>query len=98
VAAALAACGDDAPQGWTVAQAESVTTIRGLPVRVLSCRGVGEGEAGGDGVRYDRLRCEAGARRPGESFDTVGVLYEIRPTDDGHVLERVRFIGGPGIP
>ena len=46
--------------------------------------------------RYRRLSCVAGAR--GERFDTVAVLFDVRPTsDDDHELENVQFIGGPGI-
>jgi hypothetical protein len=50
-------------------------------------------------TRYRRRRCVAGARLPGERFDTVTVLLDVRPTsDDDHELETVRFVGGPGIP
>jgi hypothetical protein len=64
------------------------------------CRGIG---AGGD-ERFERFRCTAGARRPGESIDTVAVFYELVPeaaysgTESAHRLERVSFVGGPGIP
>jgi hypothetical protein len=85
--------------GWTVDRAESITNIRGMTVRVLQCRGLGTA-AGEKGVRrYQRFVCEAGARRVGESYDTVGVFYEIRVrASGGYALENVRFIGGPGIP
>jgi hypothetical protein len=92
--AIMVGCGSGAREGWTVERAESVTTIRGMNVHVLRCRPLGPGED----MRYKRFACEAGARRPGEAYDTVGILYQIRVEDDGYVLERVRFIGGPGIP
>jgi hypothetical protein len=39
-----------------------------------------------------------GARRPGESYDTVGVYYEIRLRGSGgYVLENVRLLG-PSVP
>jgi hypothetical protein len=96
---ALAACGGEEP-AWSVRQAESITLVRGTPVRQPECRGVGVGRNG----RYGRFTCTAGARRPGEVTDTVAVLYELVPRGnyDGprsdHDLENVRFIGGPGIP
>jgi hypothetical protein len=97
-AIALAACGDE-DRGWTVGRAESVTSIRGLPVRVRECRGVGEASGEGAARRYERFRCLAGARLPGERIDTVAVLYEIRPKGGSdYELQRVRFTGGPGIP
>jgi hypothetical protein len=97
VATALG-CGED-DHGWTVAEAESVTEVRGLPVRVRQCRGLGEATRDGATPRYDRFRCLAGARLEGERFDTVAVRYEIRPADGSdYELQRVEFIGGPGIP
>ena len=69
--------------------------MRGLPVRVRSCRGIGRA----NGRRYTRLACAAGARLPGEDFDTVAVTFEVVPRrDEGYVLENVHFFGGPGIP
>jgi hypothetical protein len=98
VATGLAACGGD-DGGWTVAQAESITSVRGLPVSVRHCRGIGAGRRDGERRRYERLRCVAGARLRGERFDSVAVLYVIHPVGDSdYELERVRFVGGPGIP
>jgi hypothetical protein len=99
LAAAVLGCADTQRREtrWTVDRAESVTTIRGMGVRVLNCRGLGqpdEREAG----RYRRFACVAGARRKGESYDTVAIRYVIRVRPaDGYVLENVRF-SGPGVP
>jgi hypothetical protein len=94
-------CAEDSERdGWTTPQAESITVIRGLPVRVRHCRGIGRRE----GRRYRRFDCLAGARLRGESFDTVAVVYELRPSSrfhgahSGYTLKYVRFVGGPGIP
>jgi hypothetical protein len=96
---ALGACGGEDRSSWTVRQAESVTEVRGLPVRVRQCRGLGEVSRDGPERRYERFRCLAGARLEGERFDTVAVRYVIRPTSDSeYELQNVRFIGGPGIP
>jgi hypothetical protein len=85
--------------GWTVEQAESITAIRGLSVRVASCRGLGQAESHGNVLRYARFACSAGARARGQPFDTVAVLYEVHVRDDSaHELQAVRFVGGPGIP
>jgi hypothetical protein len=98
VASALPGCGG-ADSAWTVAQAEAIDSVRGLPVRVRECRGRGEPLGDGGRARYQRLSCVAGARLPGERFDTVAVLFDVRPgSDDDHELENVRFVGGPGIP
>jgi hypothetical protein len=98
VATGLAACGGD-DGGWTVAQAESITSVRGLSVSVRQCRGVDAGRRDGNTLRYERLRCLAGARLRGEKFDSVAVRYVIHPLGDSdYELERVRFVGGPGIP
>jgi hypothetical protein len=86
--------------GWTVRQAESIRVIRGTPVNVRGCRGVGSAGSG----RFERFACVAGARAPGDSRDTVAVLYELRalgPYDGArprYALVNVRFVGGPGIP
>jgi hypothetical protein len=98
VASALPGCGAG-DTAWTVAQAEAIDSVRGLPVRVRECHGRGERLGDGGRARYRRLSCVAGARLPGERFDTVAVLFDVRPTsDDEHELEKVRFVGGPGIP
>jgi hypothetical protein len=65
-----------------------------MNVNVLRCKALDQGEH----MHHRRFACEAGARRPGEAYDTVGILYEIRVHNDGYELENVRFIGGPGIP
>jgi hypothetical protein len=95
----LAACGGDQP-AWSVLEAESIAIVRGTPVRNVECSGerpVGDG-------RYRRFACSAGARRHGETLDTVAVLYDLVPRGEfqgpgsDHELENVRFVGGPGIP
>ena len=98
IASTSPGCGAE-NNAWTVARAEAIDSVRGLPVRVRERRGRGErlGERGR--ARYRRLSCVAGARLPGERFDTVAVLFDVRPTgDDDHKLENVQFVGGPGIP
>jgi hypothetical protein len=98
MATASPGCGDG-DNAWTVARAEAINSVRGLPVRVRECRGRGQPLGDGPPARYRWLRCVAGARLPGERFDTVAVLFDVRPTsDDDHELENVRFVGGPGIP
>jgi hypothetical protein len=82
---------------WTVDRAESVTTIRGMAVRVVQCHGLGTSDEE-EARRYRRFACEAGARRRGESYDTVGIHFVIRVSaSGGYVLENVRFLG-PGVP
>ena len=91
--------GDAAHAGWTRERAESITGVRGMNVRVVRCDGVGTAERDGASPRYVRFACRAGARRPGESYDTVAIDYEIHVRDSsGYTLENVRFHGGPGIP
>lgn len=96
--AAVSGCnGDRHETGWTVERAESVATIRGMAVRVLQCSGLGTPDET-EATRYRRFACEAGARRRGESYDTVAIHYVIRVLRSGdYVLENVRFIG-PGVP
>jgi hypothetical protein len=85
---------------WTVREAESITVIRGTPVNVRSCRGVGENDSG----RFRGFKCVAGTRLETDPVDTVAVFYELRPTGSfegsrsRYVLTKVRFVGGPGIP
>jgi hypothetical protein len=85
---------------WTIPQAETVTVIRGTPVTVRGCRGLGRGEAG----RFERFACVAGARAPTDDADTVAILYELRPSGpyegarSRYALTNVRFVGGPGVP
>jgi hypothetical protein len=101
-----AACANgDTPsrEAWTVREAESITSIRGMSVRVRHCRGLGRGTNDAT-LRYRRFACVAGARRPAERFDTVGVFYELHPLGayqgarSKYSLTNVRFVGGPGIP
>jgi hypothetical protein len=89
---------------WTVGQAESITSVRGLPVRVRYCRGGGR-RARGDGTElYSRFECLAGTRTRFQRYDTVGVFYVLHPLEhykgprSRHRLTNVRFVGGPGIP
>jgi hypothetical protein len=93
--------GSDEPDDalWTLGQAESITSVRGTPVRVRNCRGLSAPSRDGATPRYERFACVAGARLPSETFDTVAVLYELRPLGPStYRLENVRFHGGPGIP
>lgn len=96
----LVACGAGGEPRWTVPQAESIAVVRGTPVNDPRCQGVGSAVD----ERYERFRCTAGARRPGEDLDTVAVLYELVPEEEysgpasAHMLENVTFVGGPGIP
>jgi hypothetical protein len=93
---------------WTVRQAESVNTIRGMHVRVHECLGVGRGVTRKGITRYRHFSCVAGARAASDPYDidvdTVGVLYVLHPLRryigprSRHALTQVRFIGGPGIP
>jgi hypothetical protein len=96
VVLAVAACsGGDEQSGWTTEQAEAITAVRGLPVDVRECSGIGDA----DDRRYERLACVAGARLTGEAFDTVAVSFDVVPSSgDAYELENVRFFGGPGIP
>ena len=80
-------------------EAESIRSVRGLPVRVRQCRGLGGALRDGEVLRYERLACVAGARLPHEEVDTVAVLYELVPRGGSrYELRKVQFIGGPGIP
>jgi hypothetical protein len=97
----LAACaGADDDARWTVAEAETIRAVRGTPVNGPLCHGIGPDADEG----FERFRCVAGARRPGESIDTVAVFYELVPEaaysgpESAHRVERVSFVGGPGIP
>lgn len=85
---------------WTERQAESITTVRSLPVTVRSCDGLGEG----DDDRYTRFECLAGTRAAWESYDTIAVTYVLHPLGEyvgpqsRRRLTNVKFVGGPGIP
>lgn len=89
---------------WRTDEAESISTVRGMTVRVTACRGCGQAEID-DGVRrYRRFRCVAGARAPWQQYDTVAVRYVVHPlapyvgSRSRYALREVRFVGGPGIP
>jgi hypothetical protein len=96
----------EADASWTIRQAESVTSVRGLRVRVRYCRGLGHATRSDNAARYRRFECLAGARAASDpyAFDTVAVLYDLEPLADydgpesRHRLADVQFIGGPGIP
>lgn len=103
--ALTAGCGgsdNDASARWTVEQAESIAVVRGMPVRVRYCRGLGPS----DDRKYSRFDCLASARavRDPYPFETVAVVYVLHPfeeytgTKSRHRLSRVKFYGGPGIP
>jgi len=98
--AAACSAGGDSGRFWTEPQAESITTVRSLPVTVRGCEGLGEGDDG----RYARFECLAGTRAAWESYDTIAVTYALHPLEayDGprsrHRLTNVKFVGGPGIP
>jgi hypothetical protein len=99
-----AAANDQPSPYWQAWQAESISTVRGMPVRGGECRGLGRAIAD-DGVRrYRRFRCAARARAPWETYDTIAVHYVLQPLGpyvgpaSPHTLTQVRFIGGPGIP
>jgi hypothetical protein len=104
LAAAMPACADDEPTAWTVAQAESIGSVRGLRVSRQRCQGLGSAYGRGASRRFRRFDCVAGARNPTDRVDTVAVHYRLRVTGayDGpeaqHELVRASFYGGPGIP
>jgi hypothetical protein len=87
---------------WTAEQAESIGVVRGMPVRVRYCRGLGQSDDG----KYSRFDCLASARAVHDRypFETVAVVYVLHPfeeytgTKSRHRLSRVKFFGGPGIP
>lgn len=104
LAAAIPGCGGDEPPAWTVAEAESVPAVRGLPVNDPRCQGLGSSQGEGSTRRFRRFDCVAGARNPTDTVDTVAVHYRLRVTGEyegprsKHELERARFYGGPGVP
>jgi hypothetical protein len=97
---------DDGQIGWTKQQAESVTVVRGMTVRVRRCRGLGPPLEDREQPAYRRFRCLAGARARFDPYgiDTVAVVYLLHPAarysgpSSAHRLSNVRFVGGPGIP
>ena len=88
---------------WTEAQAESITTIRGLPVRVRHCDGLGGAQKAGGVVVYRRFACLAGARIRYQPIDTVAITYVLSPRGEyegassAYALTDVHF-GGLGVP
>jgi hypothetical protein len=91
------------PAYWTVREAESMATVRGQPVHVRACRGLGRARTSKAVVRYQRFACTAGTGLDWESFDSVAVTYvlvPLGPYEGGcseHALRNVRFVGG-GVP
>jgi hypothetical protein len=90
---------------WTVRQAESISTVRSMPVHVLECTGRGRGVRQGGVTRYRHFACTGGTRAPWETYDTIAVLYIVHPISSfarrdrqRYTLSNVRFVGGPGIP
>lgn len=88
---------------WTVRQAEAIAVVRGQPVHVRQCRGLGSANQR-HGVRlYARFACTAGTGLEWETFDSVSVTYVLVPlgpwrgTCSAHVMRRVHFVGA-GIP
>jgi hypothetical protein len=59
MAYALPGCGAG-DTAWTVAQAEAIDSVRGLPVRVRECHGRGQRLGLERRARYPRLSCVAG--------------------------------------
>lgn len=64
---------------WSLAQAESIAVVRGTPVHVLGCDGVGPVVQVDGAVLYRRFACRAGARASFQSYDTIGVTYGLQP-------------------
>ena len=98
---AVTACGGgraETPAAmWTEAQAESIRSVRGLPVRVRHCDGLGAALEAGGKQYYARFACLAGARASFQAYDTVAVTYVLRPLgrytgrSSRHALAEVRF-------
>jgi len=88
---------------WTVREAESLATVRGVPVHVQSCTGIGRPRHALAVARYDRFACTAGTGLDWESFDSVAVTYTLVPLGpyeggcSRYALREVRFVGA-GIP
>jgi hypothetical protein len=88
---------------WRIAHAKSISNVRGMPVRVRECRGLGRALI--EGVnRYRHFRCVAATRAPWQMYDTVAVFYVLHPLGpyvgprSPYTLTQVRFVGGPGVP
>jgi hypothetical protein len=103
LAIAVGCAGSDSPSvaRWAEQEAESITTVRSLPVRVVRCDGLGEAESDGGRRAYARLDCVGGTRAAWETYDTIAVFYVLRPLEEyegprsRHRLTKVRFVGGP---
>jgi hypothetical protein len=84
---------------WSVRQAESVTSIRGTPVHVLGCKGLGRGRRIAATTLHRAFACLAGARLSHQRVDTVAVEYVLRPLgpyrgrSSRYALEDVHFSG-----
>jgi hypothetical protein len=80
-----------------------MATVRGQPVHVRECRGLGRARTSEAVVRYQRFACTAGTGLDWESFDSVAVTYvlvPLGPYEGGcseHTLRNVRFVG-TGVP
>lgn len=104
VAAALvapqAAAHDRPGNFWTEKQAESITSIRGTPVRVRECKGLGKPR---EGVLFRHFSCVAGTRLRYQPIDTVAVTYILHPLgkyrgrNSRYVPTKVKFVGH-GVP
>ena len=77
--AAWAGSFSHAPTAWTRSQAESITSVRGMPIHPLRCDGIGQPVNPGRHARYRLFACTAGARASFQTYDTVGVTYVLRP-------------------
>jgi hypothetical protein len=101
---AVAGCAGDDPPAWTVAEAESIPSVRGLGVEDQRCKGIGHSYGEAPSRRFRRFDCVAGARNPTDEVATVAVHYRLRAIgeyegpESKHELERAQFYGGPGIP
>ena len=106
VCVAAGCAGSDTPSvpRWAEREAESISTVRSLPVRRVRCEGLGEAEIEGERRSFARFDCVGGTRAAWETYDTIAVFYVLRPLEryegprSRHRLTRVRFVGGPGVP
>jgi hypothetical protein len=64
---------------WSRVQAESISLVRGMPVHVLRCDGVGPAVGVNQAARYRHFACTAGARASFDTYDTVGITYVLEP-------------------